>query len=103
MVSGLGAVILDALILLSPSQNSLIPLRGKAHFGISLRSSSRGKAHQKACASARVQNSIALLSGIDGGEHGDCAPMARWLDYDPIALVVLMFGIGAVVLLALII
>jgi hypothetical protein len=27
--------------------------------------------------------------------------MARWLDYDPIALVVLMFGMGAVVLLAL--
>jgi hypothetical protein len=27
--------------------------------------------------------------------------MARWLDYDPIAVVVLMFGIGAVVLLAL--
>jgi hypothetical protein len=27
--------------------------------------------------------------------------MVRWLDYDPIAVVVLMFGIGAVVLLAL--
>jgi hypothetical protein len=28
-------------------------------------------------------------------------PKVRWLDYDPIAVVVLMFGIGAVVLLAL--
>jgi hypothetical protein len=27
--------------------------------------------------------------------------MVRWLDYDPIAVIVLMFGIGAVVLLAL--
>jgi hypothetical protein len=27
--------------------------------------------------------------------------LMRWLDYDPIALVVLMFGIGAVALLAL--
>jgi hypothetical protein len=26
---------------------------------------------------------------------------AHWLDYDPVALVVLMFGIGAVALLAL--
>ena len=27
--------------------------------------------------------------------------MVRWLDYDPIAVVVLIFGIGAVSLLAL--
>jgi hypothetical protein len=60
----------------------------------------RGKAHQKACASARVRNSIAYYRGSTGG-HGDCAPMVRWLDYDPLAVVVLMFGIGAVALLAL--
>jgi hypothetical protein len=33
--------------------------------------------------------------------HGDCAPMVRWLDYDPIAAAVLIFGLAAVVLLAL--
>jgi hypothetical protein len=60
----------------------------------------RGKAHQKACASARVRNSIAYYRGSTGGQ-GDCAPMVRWLDYDPLAVVVLMFGIGAVALLAL--
>jgi hypothetical protein len=31
----------------------------------------------------------------------ETVPPVRWLDYDPIAVVVLMFGIGAVVLLAL--
>jgi hypothetical protein len=57
-----------------------------------------GNAHQKACASARVRNSID--SGIDGGNM-ETMPTVRWLDYDPIAVVVLMFGIGAVVMLAL--
>lgn len=39
-------------------------------------------------------------SGI--GETGEVSPMLlRWIDYDPVALVVLMVGIGAISLLAL--
>jgi hypothetical protein len=36
------------------------------------------------------------------GDRGSgVLPMVRWLDYDPIAAVVLLFGLSAVVLLAL--
>jgi hypothetical protein len=46
-----------------------------------------------------VRRPVLELTSIQGS--GGWSLPLRWLDYDPIAVVVLMFGIGAVSLLAL--